>query len=161
MNSRSTFKVPKQGPANFGASIKTSSNVAIINGKIGLSSHHGIHGNGINTIMVKNVDFIDNEVCSIALNGSNDSYIVNVNIIRNRHDIPILGSYSGGRFLKLFTNGLTDAIKVPSEKYNVALAELNRELDETFNAVILKKGKVPDIYVNESGLIDGNYYGII
>ena len=111
--------------------------------------------------MVKNVDFIDNEVCSIALNGSNDSYIVNVNIIRNRHDIPILGSYSGGRFLKLFTNGLTDAIKVPSEKYNVALAELNRELDETFNAVILKKGKVPDIYVNESGLIDGNYYGII
>ena len=32
----------------------------IINGKIGLSSHHAIHGNGINTVMVKNVDFIEN-----------------------------------------------------------------------------------------------------
>lgn len=153
--------VPKQGPANFGTSIKTASNVAIINGKIGLSSHHGIHGNGVNTILIKNVDFVDNEVCSIALNGSNDSYIVNVNVIKNRHDIPVLGSYSGGRFLKLFINGLEDAIKVNSETFDSSLKELNRELDETFDAVILNNGTVPDIYINKSGLIDGNYYGII
>ena len=67
--------IPKQGPAQFGNTIRSSSNVAIINGKIGLSSHHGIHGNGVNNIMVKNVDFIDNEVCGIALNGCTDTYI--------------------------------------------------------------------------------------
>ena len=153
--------VPKQGPGDFGAVLKSASNVAIINGKLGLSSHHGIHGNGINTVMIKNVDFIDNEVCSIALNGCNDTYIVNVNIIRNRHDIPVLGTYSAGRFLRLFTNGLKNGIKTSNETYKKALNELNRELDETFNAVILKKGKTPELYVNKSGLIDGNYYGMI
>ena len=110
--------VPKQGPANFGNNLRSASNVAIMNGKIGLSSHHGIHGNGINNIMVKNVDFIDNEVCGIALNGCTDAYLVNVNVVKNRHDIPVMGAYSAGRFLKLFTNGLKDAISVKSENYS-------------------------------------------
>ena len=153
--------VPKQGPADFGNTLRSASNVAIINGKIGLSSHHGIHGNGINNIMVKNVDFIDNEVCGIALNGCTDVYLVNVNIVKNRHDIPVMGTYSAGRFLKLFINGLKDAISVKSNNYSKYLQLLNDDLDKTFNAVILKNGTVPSIYDNKSGLIDGNYYGII
>ena len=153
--------VPKQGPANFGNNLRSASNVAIMNGKIGLSSHHGIHGNGINNIMVKNVDFIDNEVCGIALNGCTDAYLVNVNVVKNRHDIPVMGAYSAGRFLKLFTNGLKDAISVKSENYSKYLELLNDDLDKTFNSVIFKKGKTPNIYENKSGLIDGNYYGII
>jgi len=153
--------VPKQGPADFGKVLSAASNVAIINGKIGLSSHHAIHGNGINTVMVKNVDFIENEVCSIALNGCNDMHIVNVNVIKNRHDIPVLGSYSAGRFLRLFTTGLKDAISTDSESYQQAIVNLNKELDDTFNAVILKKGPVPELYKNPTGLIDGNYYGMI
>ena len=153
--------VPKQGPANFGVTIRSSSNVAIINGKIGLSSHHGIHGNGIKNIMVKNVDFIDNEVCGIALNGCVDVYLVNVNIVRNRHDIPVMGSYSAGRFLKLFTTGLNDAISKSSADYRNYLNMLNDDLDKTFNAVILNNDTIPNIYNNRTGLIDGNYYGIV
>ena len=153
--------VPKQGPADFGKVLSAASNVAIINGKIGLSSHHAIHGNGINTVMVKNVDFIENEVCSIALNGCNDMHIVNVNVIKNRHDIPVLGTYSAGRFLKLFTSNLEDAISVTNDNYKTSLKNLNAELDQTFNSIILNNGVTPNLYKNKSGLIDGNYYGII
>jgi len=152
--------VPKQGPANFGNSLRSASNVAIINGKIGLSSHHGIHGNGINNIMIKNVDFIDNEVNGITLNGCTDVFIVNTNIIRNRHDIPVLGTYSAGRFLKLFTSSLKDAIANIHDEYTDSLKMLNIDLDKTFNSLFFNKGKVPKVYKNETGLIDGNYYGI-
>ena len=38
---------------------------------------------------------------------------------------------------------------------------LNEDLDKTFNAVIFGNDVVPEIYRNNSGLIDGNYYGII
>lgn len=153
--------IPKQGPANFGSDIKSAKKCAIINGKIGLSSHHGIHGNSNITIMIKNVDFIENEVASIALNGSNESYIVNVNIIKNRHDIPVLGTYSAGRFIKLFTLQLKNGIDKVSSNYLQYIDNLNKDLDATFNSVILRNGNVPNFYKNESGLIDGNYYGII
>jgi hypothetical protein len=152
--------IPKQGPADFGKVLRSATNLAIINGKIGLSSHHGIHGNGNNNILIKNVDFIDNEVNAITLNGATDAFIVNTNVVRNRHDIPVLGTYSAGRFLKLFTRDLENAISVKHDTYNDALVELNNDLDKTFNAVILNKGNVPDIYKNVTGLIDGNYYGI-
>ena len=153
--------IPKQGPGDFGKTIRSASKVSIVNGKLGLSSHHGIHGNNINNILVKDVDFIDNEVCSIALNGCNDVIINNVNIIRNRHDIPVLGTYSAGRFIKLFTNGLVDSINIKSEDYDNYLSKLNEDLDKTFNSVILKNEKIPEIFENKLGLIDGNYYGII
>ena len=153
--------VPKQGPANFGKIIKTSSNVLIKNGKIGLSSHHGIHGNSINTIIIKNIVFTDNEVCSIALNGCKEVYLSNIIIERNRHDIPVLGTFSSARFLSLFINKLQDAINNPHFEYLESKNKLLQEMDQTFNAVILKNGLVPKIFKNESGLIDGNYYGII
>ena len=153
--------IPRQGPADFGATLRSASKVAIINGKIGLSSHHGIHGNKINTILIKNVDFIENEVAAIALNGSNDVYLVNVNVVRNRHDIPVMGTYSAGRFIKFFTSNLEDAISVKNENYIKYCQELNDDLDRTFNSVILKNGETPSIFKNNAGLIDGNYYGII
>lgn len=153
--------VPKQGPANFGKTIKSSSHVMIKNGKIGLSSHHGIHGNGINNILIKNVDFEDNEVCSIALNGCTDAYLVNIIIKKNRHDIPVLGTYSAGRFLKLFTDGLKDAIDKSNETYEENMRDFKKELDQAFNSIIMNHGEFPILYKNESGLIDGNYYGII
>jgi len=153
--------VPKQGPAQFGNYLRSATRVAIINGKIGLSSHHGVHGNGINTVMIKNVDFIDNEVCGIALNGCTDVYLTNINIVRNRHDIPVLGTYSAGRFIKLFTNSLEDAISVNNDNYKSSLENLNLDLDKTFNSIIYNNGSISKIYKNTSGLIDGNYYGII
>ena len=43
------------GPGNFGASFKAASELLVKNGALGLSSHHGIHGNtderGINGVV--------------------------------------------------------------------------------------------------------------
>lgn len=153
--------VPKQGPSNFGNTLISGSNILIKNGIIGLSSHHGIHGNNNNTILIKDVKFVDNEVCSIAINGGKYIYISNVNIIRNRHDIPVLGTYANGRFLKLFIDKLDDGISNPHEEYIESCEYLKKELDQVFNSTILKNGPMPDIYENKEGLIDGNYYGII
>ena len=153
--------VPKQGPANFGMTIKSSQKVYIKNGTIGLSSHHAIHGNGVNTILIKNVDFVENEVCAVALNGSTDVYLVNLIVKKNRHDIPVLGSYSAGRFLKLFIDKLLDGVHKNNSYFQKSYINLNKELDQAFNSTIFKNETMPEIYENKSGLIDGNYYGII
>lgn len=153
--------VPKQGPADFGKNLRSASNVLIKNGKMGLSSHHGIHGNNNNGVLIKNIDFTDNEVCSIALNGCTNVNLVNLTIVRNRHDIPVLGTYSAGRFLKLFINNLSDSISTSNDIFEESIIKLNQDLDKTFNSVIFNNEKVPDIYINKSGLIDGNYYGMI
>jgi hypothetical protein len=49
--------MPFQGPSNFGAVLRSARNCYIKNGVIGLSSHHGIHGNDCDEIMVENVTF--------------------------------------------------------------------------------------------------------
>tara|TARA_B100001093_G_scaffold520421_1_gene615698 strand:+ start:1435 stop:3387 length:1953 start_codon:yes stop_codon:yes gene_type:complete len=153
--------VPRQGPGNFGNILKSATNVMIKNGTFGLSSHHGIHGNNNNTIVLKNLQFIDNEVSNIAINGGKHIYLSNINVIRNRHDIPVLGTYSAGRFLKLFMEGLKDAVENPHLEYIKSKEILLNELDKTFNAIFFKNESVPELFKNKSGLIDGNYYGII
>lgn len=153
--------VPKQGPHNFGNILKSASNILIKNGTFGLSSHHGIHGNNNRNIILKNLRFFDNEVSNIAINGGKNIYLSNINVIRNRQDIPVLGSYSAGRFLKLFLEGLNDAITEPHSEYLVAKNILLKDLDVTFDSIIFNNGQIPKLFRNESGLIDGNYYGII
>lgn len=152
--------IPKQGPANFGRNLRCGGKICIRNGKLGLSSHHGIHGNLSNVVVIKNVDFTDNEVCAIALNGNTNIILENINILRNRHNIPVMGTYSAGRFLKLFTERIKDGIK-ETDIYSNTLKKLNEDLDATFNSVIFKNGSVPSIYENSTGLIDGNPYGIL
>ena len=46
-----------QGPNDFGAWTSRINNVVIRNGKIGLSSHHGIYGNNVRNILIRNFDF--------------------------------------------------------------------------------------------------------
>ena len=61
--------IPNQGPGDFGKTIKIPKNVCIMNGTLGLSSHHGIHGNKMENVVIHNVVFKDFEVAAVALNG--------------------------------------------------------------------------------------------
>ena len=54
--------IPNQGPGDFGKTIKIPKNVCIMNGTLGLSSHHGIHGNKMENVVIHNVVFKDFEV---------------------------------------------------------------------------------------------------
>jgi len=78
----STPFIPNQGPANFGPIIQSAKNCIIQNGCLGQVSHHGIHGNGMENIKIKNLTIKEYEVAAISLNGG-------INIIVE--DCKILG----------------------------------------------------------------------
>jgi hypothetical protein len=168
--------LPRQGPADFGAEIKSAKNVIIKNGTIGRSSHHGIHGNNNANIVIRNVYFEDYEVAAVALNGVKNLKIVNCNAW-NREDVPVLGTFSNARFISayvdwLVTTGSTTTLKVGG--VNLTATQIRDELRTSINNVhedvILDKLGVIDaaehpheyaLYHNKHGVIDGNSYGFL
>ena len=84
--------LPNVGPANFtGTGFINVDNIKIQNGTLGLSSHHGIHGNGASNIVLKNLIIKDFEVGGIQLNGFNGAIIQNVEIGPSLEPVPLTG----------------------------------------------------------------------
>jgi hypothetical protein len=152
--------IPMQGPSNFGNKLKSANKVLIHNGVIGTSSHHGVHGNGSNKIIFENLVVKDFEVAAISINDVNDIDFYKVTVPNNRHNIPVLGTYSAARFIKFFVQHLKDC-NITSPALESAMTELNFLMSEAFNAIINNIGTVPVLFRNDSGLIDGNAYGIV
>jgi len=75
-----------QGPPQFASGVtspgpvKVANNVTILNCKLGLSSHHGIHGNDNKGVTLRDVVVKDFEVAGIALNGATMVVIENADI---------------------------------------------------------------------------------
>jgi hypothetical protein len=159
--------IPKQGPANFGSTIQFPNKVLVHNGTLALSSHHGIHGNKMENVVIYNVDFKDFEVAGIALNGTNNSIINNVNILGTSTNIKVLSTYSSARFIRKFLIN----IKAGSSSRSLSLSSGNKtiiniisELENlmaTVKNAVENKTSIPiNIFKNLSGLYDGNVYGI-
>ncbi|CAE8641398.1 unnamed protein product [Polarella glacialis] len=75
--------IAKVGPPQFGIvteEINFATDAVIENGILGLSSHHGIHGNRNSRIFLKNLVIRDFEVGGISLNGAEELLIQNVTI---------------------------------------------------------------------------------
>ena len=98
--------IPKQGPGDFkGAMSYVSGNRLLIqNGNLGLSSHHGIHGNSSNNTIIRNLSISQFEVAGIALNGTTNGIISDVVVKNAKQDVPILSTYSSARFIRKFLN---------------------------------------------------------
>ena len=62
-----------QGPGNFG-NLVSPKRVYIKNGYIGRSSHHGIHGNGMESVILENISISHTEIAGIALNGGKNTH---------------------------------------------------------------------------------------
>ncbi len=153
--------LPLQGPSNFGNILRSAVNTFICNGKLGRSSHHGIHGNnGGNDIMIENIMFEDFEVAALALNGFKNIYLKNLTAYKNRQDIPVMSTYSASRFIKLFVKYTEDQGYGTLGLAN-AKNELYAEEDATFNSVIFRNGSIPALFKNNSGLIDAIAYGLV
>jgi len=173
--------IPNQGPHNFGPSIHSASNLIIKNGVIGLSSHHGIHGNSPYNVTIQNVDFIDYEIAAIAINGGHKVKIENVRALGNRRDIPIYGSYSAARFIRpyikqLVQDGYEGTLRVAGEELTIndIYEDLHTAIDNVFDDIIgstdgarncfIKESEHPKEYAlfhNKLGISDGNSYGIL
>ena len=109
-----------QGPSSFG-DIIPANNVIIRNGKLGRSSHHGIHGNNNNNILIENLIFEEFEVAAISLNRSNNLLIQNNKIEENSKKVPVLGIFSAGRFIFPLVESLIDIKNKPLEKNGLKL----------------------------------------
>ncbi|WP_031433801.1 hypothetical protein [Methylomarinum vadi] len=168
--------VPSQGPSDFGDELKAAKEVSIINGVIGRSSHHGIHGNGNRNLVIKDVRFKDFEVAAVALNGVNGVDIIN-STASNREDVPIIGTFSNARFISAYVDwlvmsGSTTTLKVQGVELNAGdiQAALRTSINNVYDDVITKglgfidENAHPDeyaLYHNKFGVIDGNSYGFL
>ena len=77
-----------------------ASNVWIKNGRLGRSSHHGIHGNSNSRVLIENLKIDDYRAAAIQLNGAEDAVIRNVDAVDCRKTPVRLSSrYSQALFV--------------------------------------------------------------
>ena len=165
-----------QGPSDFGDEIKSAKHVWIINGTIGRSAHHGIHGNGNEHIRIINVDFEDFEVGAVALNGVKGLTIIG-STATNRKDVPVIGTFSNARFIAPYINWLVDmgslttltvqGTELTTTDIRDALRNSIKNVYQdviTDNLGFIDEIEHPDeyaLYHNKHGVIDGNSYGYL
>jgi hypothetical protein len=166
------------GPAQFVGEegFQAASNVLIQGpGTLGRSAHHGVHGNENLNITIRNVTFQDFEVAAVALNNVDDAIIENNTILNNRHDVPVIGSFSAATQISHYGKALKDmnfgmeikgVFTTAEEVYNDLLAMI----ENTYFVVSRNKGstffekKFPDEYFlfhNKNQVVDGPCYAFI
>jgi hypothetical protein len=95
--------IPSTGPAMFvgdGETFRSANDVVITGpGTIGRSAHHGVHGNFNSNITIEKVTFVDFEVAAVSLNRVNNLVIRDCDILRNRHDVPVIATFSSAHFI--------------------------------------------------------------
>ena len=166
-----------QGPHSMGELEGTCKNLTIKNGILSTSSHHGIHGNAAQDVHLKDLVLNDFEVAAIALNGSRDINIKNVEIKRNRQEIPVLGIWSAGRFILPYLEHLITAhpelyLRIQGKNCYVQniyddLVDAQANVYEdivTNRRKFISRNTHPDeydLFHNWENMMDGNVYGIV
>jgi hypothetical protein len=168
--------IPKQGPGCFSTkeTFLSANNLLIRNGKLGLSSHHGIHGNTPKNIVLDNLDISNFEVAGIALNGTDLAVLNKINIHDSRTDVPVLATYSAARFVRSFLekvknknngdpfitiNGQKNKYKDIHERLHLILQETKEHIQcGQMNEICIQQ---TNMFYNPSGMSDGNVYGLL
>ena len=83
-----------QGPANFGASLVQNENIVIKNSILGLTSHHGIHCNSVDSITISDLVLKEFEVA-----GFNGVTMENVKVGPCYQQVLVLGLYTQARVM--------------------------------------------------------------
>ena len=160
--------IPKQGPGNFGSTVRYPKNVLVTNGTFALSSHHGIHGNKMENIILHDLKFLDFEVAAIALNGTNNSIMDNIDILGTFTKTTVLSTYSSARFIRRFLKNSknTDTsraltLNTGTKTIGMIINELETLMAQTKTAVMNNTILPNNVFKNTTGLYDGNVYGIV
>lgn len=160
--------IKTQGPGvKFGMTNYNSGNtVLIMNGHIGLSSHHGIHSNLNKNIVLYNLIIHDFQVAGISINGMSNSILYNTIIKNSLKNIPVSFNYSQARFLSFILKTIpTDYsinINGTDKTAGDLLDNLNTQLDITKTEFLSGENITSTVFKNkaESTTSDGNMYGI-
>jgi len=159
----------KQGPASFTGDkdkFQNGSDILITNGKLGLSSHHAIHGNNCTNIILDNLEIYDFEICGIAINGTKHSIINNVTIRDNLKTVPLNAKYSQVRFLRRYLKKINNII-LNDDIAKKLLIKIENTINTAKKAAIkylkYKIGftNIPEIFRNTQLLSDGAVYGLV
>jgi len=163
----STPFIPTQGPANFGDTITTPTNCYITYGYLGLSSHHGIHGNGMKNVIIENINIYDYEVAGIALNGGEHVIVRNVHVTNLSKHVPVISTYSQARFIRSFLNALPRDFTLKLRSGDItasqALDSINSDLNSAFTTIITNNRDLAadSIFHNSTKLSDCDCYGLL
>ena len=158
--------VPKQGPDPMGVRILSATHCRIQNLSLGLSSHHGIHGNLNKFVVLRNVSVTDFEIAGIALNGAQNVYLRDVVVGGSHTKVPVLATYSHARFMEPFwlRVNLNQTVEINGEQVSgeSIRTSLQKAMDRTFEEYT-QTGQVTQekLFVNAAGVSDGNQYGIV
>jgi len=161
--------IKKQGPSDFG-DINYPKNIYIKNGYLKLSSHHGIHGNNNDKILIENLDISKFEVAGIQLNGCENSCVYNVKIHDNSIDTKVSLFYSNAINTRFFLKQLVENKTIDRQvitingKERTALSifvDLQKALIDVNKSIIDKKIIKSKFYRNVDKLPEGNIYGIV
>ena len=165
-----------EGPANFGGgSFRTANGLIVRNGRLGRSSHHGIHGNGGRHVMIDDVKISRFEVAGFACNGCRDVLVRASHIGPTRRDVPARAMLTQSTFLLRFAE---IAIASPSA---IAHAIQHARVTTTYDALSLRVSEARDdivlnglmtvdevihprayaLFGNKNGLADGACYGLV
>ena len=155
-----------QGPGNFSTSTSfiPATNTIVRNGKLGLSSHHGIHGNMCSTILLEKLSIQEFEFVGVALNGCHSILAHKLSIKNNRQDIPVLATYSAARFAVQFAKRVLGMPQLSGNQKTELSRRVNilqNEMDKTFQEIMSTGKTTSALFRNESGLADGNIYGFL
>eukprot|EP01083_Nonionella_stella_P216978 779289_1 len=170
--------IAAQGPSNLGLDQEFyASNVVIKDGILGLTSHHGIHGNNAQNITIQNVTINRFDVAGIALNGCNQIQILDCMVGPQNDDIPVLGRYTHARaLLPRIRQFVEDFGEQSIQFYNrnvQSIAELADRLITQMDLVYfyVMDGVIPmhdewndarKLFINPDGWMDaGSSYGIV
>ena len=142
---------PGNGPSDFGNTFVSCKNVIIDNGTLGLSSHHGIHGNNSTNLIFKNLKILDYEVGGISLNGCN-KIICNDITLKNIQNINF-----NHRLVHLII--CLPFLELLQKKDSKAFFN-NKPISEYIQETKKEINLLETITRNDSKLVDGNAYGL-
>jgi len=153
--------VPKQGPILMSNqnNFVSANNCVVRNGKLINSSHHGIHGNDCHHILLEDLEFELMEVAGIHLNGATETLIRNIKISEYHKNVQVIHTFSQCKIIKPFLEKL---LLKDQEAFIMVNGEkvLGSEILDNLN-FCLNNGPSDPLFENQTGLPDGNAYGII
>ena len=170
-----------QGPANFGNKFIAANNVIIRNGRLGLSSHHGIHGNSASNVLIENLKIEDFEVGGISLNGVTNVNIRNVvcqNSLGTNLKVPVNGRFSAAVYIWRTLKVIVDKnepdyhMYIGKNKYYItdAVRQFDQLIRDTADLVVKNKlttvvpfpKEIYNLFGNPDGFQDCSaIYGIV
>jgi len=170
----------RQGPVDFGRDDVCNRDIAIYNGVLGRSSHHGIMGSCVREVEIHDLVIRNFDTHGIQCNGCKQLTIEDVDIGPQNVDIPVRGRYTHGRAILSRLRYLVDnygesSLQFANRETAVTVRELADRLVEqldmvyyhvidgvTFDADDAQWQAAKQTFLNPTGWMDGgSSYGVL